>query len=128
MKIRFDKTLVRCEFNFLISGLQGTHGMTTEPAGMSIDVPGALDSFSADQLGDIDRIEEITGSPKKPISNNETEAVATEGTVAGLATNNDYVSQETGTVVRARLFCLSEEETWEDLTTGIFVLENDYVP
>jgi len=85
------------------------------------------------EMGDIDRIEGLNMSPTKSMSGAlmmDTTATGDGSQDASVSAldSGDNLPPDADTAVRARVFALADDGTWEDITTGAFVMENDHVP
>ena len=78
-------------------------------------------SQSAD-LGstDIDRIDEIPSLGSSPMKGS--------GSRTSDPVSDDIWPDDPSGIHRARVFALADDGNWEDLATGVFVIENDCVP
>lgn len=80
---------------------------------------------SSTGLGDIDRLDEVALSPVKKHS---VVMADTEGEGSDVqASGDEPFEPDADTPVRARVFALADDGKWEDIATGVFILESDVV-
>lgn len=98
--------------------------MTVVSAAM--EAPPPPPDSTATSLCDIDRLDEVTLSPGKkamPASMSDSENEGTDVQASG----DEPFEPDADTPVRARVFALADDGKWEDIATGIFILESDMV-
>lgn len=113
--------VILCALPIFINAPTGGLPVMTVVSSMEAPLP---DSTSTG-FGDIDRLEEVTLSPvKKP----SMVMVDTDGEGSDVqASGDEPFEPDADTPVRARVFALADDGKWEDIATGIFILESDVV-
>lgn len=70
---------------------------------------------------DIDRIDEIPSLGSSPMKGSGSSRTSDP-------VSDDIWPDDPSGIHRARVFALADDGNWEDLATGVFVIENDFVP